>query len=116
MQLHQHHCHSLLVNHLQLGETSTILLEDMFPMLQNSGDVEGRGRSRGGSLGSNEPPFLLIHSFDLLVLYYSQQCSTLSAGVPVQFGYCLVNLLCAIQRACSEVICSIFLRVELASA
>jgi len=40
------------------------------------------------------PPF--ADSFDLLVLCYSQQRSTLSAGVPVQFGYCS-NLLRAIQ-------------------
>jgi len=63
---------------------------------------------------------LFADSLDLLVLCYSQQCSTLSAGMPVQFGYCIIF---SVQykstcRACSEVICScsIFLRVELASA
>jgi len=33
---------------------------------------------------------LFADSFDLLVLCYSKQCSTLSAGVPVQFGYCII--------------------------
>ena len=47
------------------------------------------GGSRGGFVGFERTPlFLLIHLtywfFDNLC--YSQQCSTLSAGVPVQFG------------------------------
>jgi len=33
---------------------------------------------------------LFADSFDLLVLCYSQQHSTLSASVPVQFGYCII--------------------------
>jgi len=42
----------------------------------------------GGFVGFERTP-LFADSFDLLVLCYSQQCSTLSAGMPVQFGYCV---------------------------
>ena len=45
-----------------------------------------QGQIYGGFVGFERPP-LFADSFDLLVLCYSQQCSTLSAGVPVQFGY-----------------------------
>jgi len=35
---------------------------------------------------------LFADSLDLLVLCYSQRCLTLSAGVPVQFGYCIISV------------------------
>ena len=75
--------------------------------------VHTRGGSRGGSLGSNEPPFLLTYWFLLLL----PACFTL---VPVVFGYCTiaVRLRASISRSVYSVklvICSIFLRVELPS-
>jgi len=50
---------------------------------------EIRSGSRGVRWVRTNP--LYGDSFDLLVLCYSQQCSTLSAGVPVQFGYCIIS-------------------------
>ena len=49
-----------------------------------------RGRSRGGSLGSNEPPFS-PNSFNLLFLCYFRECLSLSKS-------CLNN---SLSRACS---------------
>ena len=74
---------------------------------------EIRGGSRGGSLGSNEPPFLLTYWFLLLL----PACLTL---VPVVFGYCIifVRSRASISQAVNSVklvIGSIFLRMELAS-
>ena len=48
-----------------------------------------RGGSRGGSLGSNEPPFLLIHSTYWFLLLLPA-CLTIIACVPFLFGYCII--------------------------
>ena len=55
-----------------------------FPQIDTSS-----GADLGGFVGF-EPTPLFADSFDLLVLCYSQLCLTLSAGVPVQFGYCVM--------------------------
>jgi len=90
--------------------------------LATSPEVEGAcyfprdvsGADLGGFVGFERTP-LFVDSFDLLVLCYSQQCLTLSTGVPVQFDYRIIFSM-QFNSTCSEVICSIFLRVELASA
>ena len=47
------------------------------------------GADLGGFVGFERTP-LFVDSFDLPVLCNSQQCFTLSTGIPVQFGYCIV--------------------------
>ena len=54
-------------------------------------NTQCRGGSGGGVVGFEQTP-LFADSFDLLVLCYSQLCLTLSAGVPVQFGYCIISV------------------------
>ena len=70
------------------------------------------GGSRWGSLGSNEPPFLLIHSTDRLVYYWTLM---ISDGLLVQFSPCIifsvhfnVEFYSLVKHACSEAIGSIF--------
>ena len=58
-----------------------------------------RGGSRGGSLGSNEPPFLLIRLTGSLLLPAVFDTQRWHAS-PV---WLLYNLLRAIQRACSAI-------------
>ena len=58
-------------------------------------------QDQGGGFVGFERTTVFADSFDLLVFCYSQQCSTLSAGVPVQFGYCIIFSVQSIQRACT---------------
>ena len=74
-----------------------------------------RGGSRRVRWVRTNPPFCwfiqLTGSLLLPAVFDTERWRASASPV-----WLLYNLLCAIQRACSEVICSIFLTVELASA
>ena len=79
-----------------------------------------QGRIQGGFVGLERTP-LFTDLFDLLVLLLLPACLTLSACVPVLSGYCIISvqsraLISRTVYSVKLVICSIFLRVELASA
>ena len=80
-----------------------------------------RGGSRGGSLGSNEPPFSLIYSTYWFLLLLPA-CLTIIACVLFLFGYCIIfvqsraSIYTAIGEFDEVSFLSIFLGVELASA
>ena len=65
--------------------------QDHILALRVTSTASTRGGSRGGSLGSNEPPFLPTYSTHWFLLLLPA-CLTLSACVPVLFSYCIISV------------------------